>query len=77
MRPYIIEYYHWYTPNSIIYTYTNYRLPGNYHVNMMGPYFYGVDGLLGKKSGMTFAKIGYIERLKFAGTEMNQHSGKT
>ena len=29
-----------------------------------------------EKSGMTFAKIGYIERLKFAGTEMNQHSGK-
>ena len=25
----------------------------------------------------TFAKIGHIERLKFAGTEMNQHSGKT
>ena len=30
-----------------------------------------------KKSGMTFAKIGHIERLKFAGTEMNQHFGKT
>ena len=30
-----------------------------------------------EKSGMTFAKIGHIERLKFAGTEMNQHSGKT
>ena len=27
--------------------------------------------------GMTFAKSGQIERLKFAGTEMNQHSGKT
>jgi hypothetical protein len=26
--------------------------------------------------GMTFAKIGHIEHLKFAGTEMNQHSGK-
>jgi len=30
-----------------------------------------------EKSGMTFAKIGHIERLKFAGTKMNQHSGKT
>ena len=30
-----------------------------------------------KKSGITFAKKGHIERLKFAGTEMNQHSGKT
>ena len=30
-----------------------------------------------EKSGMTFAKIGHIERLNFAGTEMNQHSGKT
>ena len=30
-----------------------------------------------KKSGMTFAKKGHIERLKFAGTEINQHSGKT
>jgi len=30
-----------------------------------------------EKSGMTFAKIGHIERLKFAETEMNQHSGKT
>ena len=30
-----------------------------------------------EKSGMTFAKIGHIERLKFAGREMNQHSGKT
>ena len=30
-----------------------------------------------EKSSMTFAKIGHIERLKFAGTEMNQHSGKT
>ena len=30
-----------------------------------------------EKSGMTFAKIGHIERLKFAGMEMNQHSGKT
>ena len=29
-----------------------------------------------KKSGMTFAKKGHIERLKFAGTEINQHSGK-
>ena len=29
-----------------------------------------------EKSGMTFAKIGHIERLKFAGTEMNQHSAK-
>ena len=27
--------------------------------------------------GMTFAKIGHIQRLKFAGMEMNQHSGKT
>ena len=26
-----------------------------------------------EKSGMTFAKIGHIERLKFAGTEINQH----
>ena len=30
-----------------------------------------------KKSGMTFAKKGHIERLKFAGTEINQHVGKT
>ena len=30
-----------------------------------------------EKSGMTFARIGHIERLKFAGMEMNQHSGKT
>jgi len=30
-----------------------------------------------EKFGMTFAKIGYIERLKFAGTEMDQHSSKT
>jgi hypothetical protein len=30
-----------------------------------------------EKSSMTFAKIGHIERLKFAGTKMNQHSGKT
>ena len=30
-----------------------------------------------KKSGMTFAKKGHIERLKFAGTKINQHSGKT
>ena len=30
-----------------------------------------------EKSGMTFAKIGHIEHLKFARTEMNQHSGKT
>ena len=30
-----------------------------------------------KKSGMTFAKKGHIERLKLAGTEINQHSGKT
>ena len=30
-----------------------------------------------KKSGMTFAKKGHIERLKFAGTEINQHSDKT
>jgi hypothetical protein len=30
-----------------------------------------------EKSGMTFAKIGHIECLKFAGTKMNQHSGKT
>ena len=30
-----------------------------------------------EKYGMTFPKIGHIERLKFAGTEMNQHSGKT
>src|SRR3954468_13231830 len=29
-----------------------------------------------EKSGMTFAKKGHIERLKFAGTEINQHSGK-
>ena len=27
--------------------------------------------------GMTFAKNGHIERLKFTGTEMNQHSGVT
>ena len=30
-----------------------------------------------KKSGMTFAKKGHVERLKFAGMEINQHSGKT
>ena len=30
-----------------------------------------------KKSGMTFAKKGHIERLKFAVTEINQHFGKT
>ena len=30
-----------------------------------------------KKFSMTFAKKGHIERLKFAGTEINQHSGKT
>ena len=30
-----------------------------------------------KKSGMTFAKKGHIERLKFAETEINQYSGKT
>ena len=30
-----------------------------------------------ENSGITFAKIGHIERLKFAGTEMNQHSSKT
>ena len=30
-----------------------------------------------KKSSMTFAKKGHIQRLKFAGTEINQHSGKT
>ena len=30
-----------------------------------------------EKTGMTFAKIGHIKLLKFAGTEMNQHSGKT
>ena len=30
-----------------------------------------------KKSGMTFAKKGHIKRLEFAGTEINQHSGKT
>ena len=30
-----------------------------------------------KKSGMTFAKKEHIERLKFAGMEMNQHAGKT
>ena len=30
-----------------------------------------------KISGMTFAKKGHIECLKFAGTEINQHSGKT
>ena len=30
-----------------------------------------------ENSGMTFAKKGHIERLKFAGTEMNQHSGVT
>ena len=30
-----------------------------------------------EKSGMTFGKIGHIERLKFDGTEINQHSGKT
>jgi len=29
------------------------------------------------KSGMTFAKKGHIEHLKFVGTEINQHSGKT
>ena len=29
------------------------------------------------KSGMTFAKKGHIERLKFPGTEINQHSDKT
>ena len=29
-----------------------------------------------EKFGITFAKIGHIERLKFAGTEMNQHSAK-
>src|SRR4051812_37201153 len=28
-------------------------------------------------SGMTIAKKGHIERLKFARTEINQHSGKT
>ena len=27
--------------------------------------------------GMTFAKNGHIERLKFTGTEMNQHSSET
>ena len=30
-----------------------------------------------EKSGMTFSKKGHIERLKFTGTEINQHSGKT
>ena len=30
-----------------------------------------------KKIGLTFAKKGHIERLKFVKTEMNQHSGKT
>ena len=30
-----------------------------------------------EKSGMTFAKKGHIEHLKFAETEINQHSGKT
>ena len=30
-----------------------------------------------KKCGITFAKKGHIERLKFAETEINQHSGKT
>jgi len=30
-----------------------------------------------EKYGMTFAKKGHIKRLKFAGTEINQHSGKT
>jgi len=30
-----------------------------------------------EKSSMTLAKNGHIERLKFAGTEINQHSGKT
>ena len=30
-----------------------------------------------KKFGMTFAKKGHIERLKFAETEINQHFGKT
>jgi hypothetical protein len=30
-----------------------------------------------KNFGMTFAKIGHIEHLKFTETEMNQHSGKT
>ena len=29
-----------------------------------------------EKSFMTFAKKGHIERLKFARTEINQHSGK-
>jgi hypothetical protein len=30
-----------------------------------------------ENSGMTFAKKGHIGRLKFAGTKINQHSGKT
>ena len=30
-----------------------------------------------EKSGMTFSKKEHIERLKFTGTEINQHSGKT
>ena len=30
-----------------------------------------------EKSDMTFAKIGHIKRLKFAGMEMNLHSDKT
>ena len=30
-----------------------------------------------ENSGMTFAKKGYIEGLKFAGMEINRHSGKT
>ena len=30
-----------------------------------------------EKSGMTFVKKGHIEHLKFTGTEINQHSGKT
>jgi hypothetical protein len=30
-----------------------------------------------EKSGMTLAKKGHIERLKFVGAEINQHSGKT
>ena len=30
-----------------------------------------------EKSGMTFGKIGHIERLKFAETKMNLHPSKT
>jgi hypothetical protein len=36
-----------------------------------------LDRFSRKKSGMTFAKNGHAECPKFAGTEVNQHSGKT